>query len=338
MFPSPQKSYMGIYVKNQYNKLCELMPNDNIRIYHMQRRITNVIGSITKYAKSFLFFTPFLFRSFNVIHVHFFYPMVLLGFVYKILWPETKLVITFHGTDLRKHIQSSFNKKFYGTVIRSADFVIAVGNDLAKELEEKLHRKTDAILSAGVDERVFFYLPEMEKKYDYIFVGTFIKTKGIDIYLAAIRKLGKRNLKFCFVGTGEYLNDIQALKGYSVDLFENLSQDKIRVLYNQSRFLVLPSRNEAFGLVVTEAMFCGLPAIVSGAGGLKDQVIHNFNGYLLEKNTEEYLAERIISTLQLSTEDYQTLVRNALNSNRRHQLSTVCEELKTIYTTVLNEK
>ena len=322
MYPSPQKSYMGIYVKNQFDKLTEIMPESIINIFHMQRRITKITGSLVKYAKAFLNFTPLYFKSYNVVHVHFFYPMILLGFAYKTLRPKTKLVVTFHGTDLRKHIQSKLNIKVYGKILKSADFVIAVGKELATELETKLQRKADAILSAGVDEKVFYNLPYTEKIYDFLFVGTFIKTKGIDIYIDAIKTLGDNNLKFCFVGSGEYKSEISKITNCDADIFENLDQNQIRLLYNQSRFLIVPSRNEAFGLVVTEAMFCGLPVIVSGAGGLKDQVSNNYNGFILEQNDVKHLSEAIIKTNSLSNFDYDRIKANALQSNKIHHQGT----------------
>jgi len=45
-------------------------------------------------------------------------------------------------------------------------------------------------------------------------------------------------------------------------------------------------RVEGFGRTVTEAMACGLPVVTDNVGGVKDQVVHGWNGYLCEDKDE----------------------------------------------------
>jgi glycosyltransferase involved in cell wall biosynthesis len=60
-----------------------------------------------------------------------------------------------------------------------------------------------------------------------------------------------------------------------------VNQSQLPSTYTASDFLVLPSLFEPFGLVVNEAMLCGLPAVVSDRVGAKfDLVRANENGYI----------------------------------------------------------
>lgn len=333
MYPSQQKPYAGIFVKNQFERLRHLMPEDTVELFYMKRSFTSMFGSIVKYASAILRFVPLMFRKYDVIHVHFFYPLILLAWAYKMVHPSCKVVVTFHGTDISRHITSKRNKKLYSAIIRKTDYIIAVGKDLAREVEEKLKRKVDTILSAGVDGSIFYRLKDFsEKKYDFIFVGSFIKRKGLDILLETIRNNPNKHLKFCFVGSGELVEEIRKLSpGYNITLFENQTQDKLRELYNQSKFFVLPSRDEPFGLVVTEALFCGTPAIVSSSGGLKEQVRNSENGYIVETNNKAELGKVMDYVCNLSNQDYQQLVNNALSSNKEYELNYICHQLKRIY-------
>jgi len=51
-------------------------------------------------------------------------------------------------------------------------------------------------------------------------------------------------------------------------------------LYQEADVFVLPSLAEAFGIATIEAMACGLPVVVSDAGGTADIVDHGINGFI----------------------------------------------------------
>ncbi len=61
---------------------------------------------------------------------------------------------------------------------------------------------------------------------------------------------------------------------------------------------VLPSREEAGGLVVLEAMASGTPVIGSDSGGIAEYVRDGYNGLLFDHNSVDDLADKIASLLQ----------------------------------------
>ena len=67
----------------------------------------------------------------------------------------------------------------------------------------------------------------------------------------------------------------------------------MRLLYSASDLLVVPSRQEAFGQVATEAGSCETPSIVFKNTGLEDIVDHKINGYLANYLSFEDLASGI---------------------------------------------
>ena len=75
MYPSEQKPYAGVFVKNQYESLLQnIEKNDSVHIFAMQRIFTSSIGSILKYFKAFLDFTPHYFKNMKCFICIFFIP------------------------------------------------------------------------------------------------------------------------------------------------------------------------------------------------------------------------------------------------------------------------
>jgi len=332
MYPSEQKPYSGIFVKNQYEYLRNEL-KQNISIYTMRRSFTTKIGSILKYLKFYFGFFTFLFRKYEIVHIHFFGYHAFLGYIYKIFYPNVKLIITFHGGDTKNIERSTFKM-----ILNQVNTIIAVGKEQSEYIFKQTSFNNIKVIPAGIDEKVFYKEDYNKKKYDFIFIGSFYNVKGIDIFIDAIKELKNKDLNYCFVGSGKYLSDIEALKNsFKIDIKENQTQNEIRFLLNQSKWLILPSRGDSFGLVVSEAMYCATPAIVSNIGGMVDQVENNFNGFILKENTSEELSKVINKLINIEPEEYNRLALNASKSNKQYSMNNVCMELSLIYKELLDE-
>jgi glycosyltransferase involved in cell wall biosynthesis len=333
MYPSKQKAYSGIFVKNQFEGLKSILDaKDTLAIFYMKRQFTSKFGSLIKYIKTVFRFLPFLFKKYDIVHLHYFFPLIILVWLYKKFHHSTKIVVTFHGSDINRQVNDK-NKFIYRFFAQSIDFTIPVGKDLAVAVESKLNLKTGKVLSVGIDHTIFYKELNKENCFDYIFVGSFFHIKGIDILLKVIKDLPK-HFSFCIVGKGEiYEAEIKQMikDGYNITLKIDQSQNDLRHLLNKSRFLVQPSREEGFGLVVAEAMFCGVPAIVSNVGGFKEQVVQGKNGYFFDKEGALQLHQYLLVLKDITKQNYDKLCDNALNSSKELSLQNVCKELYVIY-------
>lgn len=148
-----------------------------------------------------------------------------------------------------------------------------------------------------------------------------------------------KNLKFCFIGSGEFQELIEELgKTVDLEIFINLTQDRMRLVFNESKFIILPSREEPFGLVITEALYCGTPAIVAPIGGLIEQVKDGYNGFVLPQNTPEDISKTLIKAKNISPEEYKKMAMNALESNKQHSLQLICDKHVEIYEDLVKKK
>ena len=67
--------------------------------------------------------------------------------------------------------------------------------------------------------------------------------------------------------------------------------------YRKADVFVLPTLNEGFGAVVSEAMSFGLPVVVSKNGGILEQVTDGKEGFLVPPRDPKYLANKLIILL-----------------------------------------
>lgn len=86
------------------------------------------------------------------------------------------------------------------------------------------------------------------------------------------------------------LEDCVFLKGYTKDVHAELEKSSV---------FVLSSLFEGFGVVVSEAMACGLPVVAFTCPfGPRDIIQNGVNGFLVEGRNEKILADRIIQLIQ----------------------------------------
>lgn len=103
--------------------------------------------------------------------------------------------------------------------------------------------------------------------------------KGCDILLAAIqqlrdtKRLGK--LRFVWAGEGSARTDLlRVVKDLSLDPYLSMpgQHASVATLYDAADLFVLPTRHEAFGLSIAEAMAKGLPVIATRVGGVPEVI------------------------------------------------------------------
>ena len=61
-----------------------------------------------------------------------------------------------------------------------------------------------------------------------------------------------------------------------------LPRDHIVVLYSHASLFVCPSVYEPFGIINLEAMACNTPVVASAVGGIREVVVHNQTGLLVD--------------------------------------------------------
>jgi 1,2-diacylglycerol 3-alpha-glucosyltransferase len=140
-----------------------------------------------------------------------------------------------------------------------------------------------------------------------LFVGRLLPAKGVFELLDAYAKLesGVRSeLGLVFAGDGvsrqELARRAKEIKPGVVCFPGFVQREGLAGLYALAEALVLPTHSDTWGLVVNEAMACGLPIIVSSVAGCSlDLVEDGWNGYVVPPRDSDKLSLAICSLARL---------------------------------------
>lgn len=136
-------------------------------------------------------------------------------------------------------------------------------------------------------------------------VGHIRKVKGIDIFIEAAAQVRNEfpNAVFLVVGRNsepKHADELKLLieKHRLEQNFRFLGEtEAIYPLLKASDVFVLPSRSEGFSNALIEAMACGLPCVATRVGGNAEAIEEGVNGYLVENEDINGLADRLLRLL-----------------------------------------
>lgn len=166
----------------------------------------------------------------------------------------------------------------------------AVDNTFFATEAEKVKRQPDAF-------RERFGLPGRF----ILFVGRLVVEKGVFDLLEAYAKLGndlRSGVGLVFAGDGVCRADLtkraKQINAGTVCFPGFAQREDLAGLYALAETLVLPTHSDPWGLVVNEAMACGLPIIVSSVAGCSAELVEDgWNGYVVPPRDSEKLSVAI---------------------------------------------
>ena len=194
----------------------------------------------------------------------------------------------------------------FGT--QSADYLIQLGVPPAKILLRK-NAVDNTALRAVYEQTLPNRAAEQQamqlRPNNFVFVGRLIEAKNLPILVTCFAEALKRSAKsadwgLILLGDGTE-RDALNRQIINLDLVEQVKMlpgrpwFRVPEILALSNVLVLPSRSEPWGLVVNEAMACGLPVLVSNRCGCVPDLVHDGqNGFVFDPDQPDQLTQRLI--------------------------------------------
>jgi glycosyltransferase involved in cell wall biosynthesis len=130
----------------------------------------------------------------------------------------------------------------------------------------------------------------------FLFCGATIRRKGIDLLLAAFDRVAGAMpaVRLRVVGPrGEQAGLLDGRAGERIAVAGPVGQPALAAELRRADCLLLPSLHDSFGMVVVEALACGLPVVVSDMVGAKDLVTPGRNGWIVPAGDAAALADQM---------------------------------------------
>jgi glycosyltransferase involved in cell wall biosynthesis len=217
-----------------------------------------------------------------------------------------------------------------------ADAVLCLSQTLKKEFERRIPARTSftAVVPALTIEHTKSRRPDHAPQHPFmLFLGRREKHKGLELLLSAFEKCTvKASLVIAGPGAKNVFPSLSC-----IDLGEVDEPEKQWLLENCDIFCV-PSDNESFGIVYTEAMRCARPVVALDVAPVNEIVLNGETGILVPQGNPDALGhalEKLLNDDALRKKVGENGLRRYVE---KYSPSVVLEQLIKIYESFLKER
>jgi len=236
---------------------------------------------------------------------------------------------------------------FQNKHLRNANCLHATAQSEAKNLRKLGFKNPIAIIPNGINLEEYPKPKSFEKGYRKIlFLSRIHPKKGIELLIEAWAQLDKdlrQNWKIEIVGNGE-LEYIVDLKDLIVKLKISDSVSILPPCYGEAKInkyltadlFVLPTYSENFGIVVAEALACGVPVITTKGTPWEDLITYNCGDWI--DTGVQSLVESLCKMMMLSPEELALMGENGRNLiEKKYDMLAVAKQMHQLYQWILNK-
>lgn len=165
-----------------------------------------------------------------------------------------------------------------------------------KKIFEKLNFKGKMVITGGVglfnkNNKEIKKIENNKEEFKYLCVARLISVKNLEFLINVFNKNGK---SLTIAGQGILEEKLRKMAKENIKLTGHIPNKEIGKLYQEHDIFILPSKIEPWGLVVEEALYNGLPVIVSNKVGSNIDMVNNYNsGEIFQFDSEKDLNKKI---------------------------------------------
>ena len=186
--------------------------------------------------------------------------------------------------------------------IATADHIVTV-SPIARQTYVDAGVAEDRVHSVLLGADLGLFTPPREERsaegpFQLVFAGARIRRKAFDLLMRAFEEVYRHQpeTRLVLAGPGGDAESALPRVGHpGIEILGSVDQQELAEVFRRSHCLVLPSRNDSYGMVVAEALASGLPVVVSEMVGSKELVRPEETGWILPVDDLEALTRRLRS-------------------------------------------
>ncbi len=282
----------------------------------------------------------------DLLHVHYAIPHAVCAYLAKQMTGDhLKIVTTLHGTDITILGYDTSLNSLIRFGIEKSDIVTAVSDSLAQETYDLIKPDKDIeTVYNFVDERVYHKRDMSHLRNEYgiepeekviIHISNFRKVKRVEDVIQSFALIREKTpSKLLLVGDGPELCGMTKLVKQlrlEGDVLFLGKQDNVEELLSMSDLLLLLSEKESFGLVLLEAMFCGVPCIGTNVGGIPEVIQDGETGFICQLGDVRDIAEKALRVLTNPTLHAEMVTRSMDMAKERFRSNHIVSQYEDLY-------
>ncbi|HHE31125.1 MAG TPA: N-acetyl-alpha-D-glucosaminyl L-malate synthase BshA [Chlorobaculum parvum] len=335
---------LGLYSKNIFCHEVEAMHYPLFESPFHSLALASKIAEVTFY------------EELDVVHAHYAIPHAISAVLARQMLEERcpdsecfRIATTLHGTDITIVGADKSMGDAVRLAINKSDGITAVSGYLRDETVRMFRpRKPVEVIHNFVDTSLFKRLDDNRPKQMLgldggkvvIHISNFRPVKRIMDVLAVFERI-QRDIEatLLLVGDGPDRNEAENWVrcnglGSKVRFLGKL--DDIVPLLSIADLMLMPSNVESFGLAALEAMACGVPVVVTDAGGFPEFVRQGIDGYLHDHGDIEGMSRSAISILK-DDAVWQRFSEAAVTQAGRFETALKVQEYEAFYRRLIDK-
>lgn len=245
----------------------------------------------------------------DIIHSHLFETEIVLS---QINFPSAKYFVHFHDNMVqfenlnwrtlmsKRLITNYFEKRI---VLKSykkrSTYFIGISQNTLFYIQSVLPASFQkSLLYNAIDTNLFQPIEKNKKHLRITTIGSLVDKKGQVLAIDTVSELNKRGMDIYLdlLGEGPDRNKLVSLieeyeLNEKVQIHGNV--DHPEKFLNDSILYIHTAKYEPFGLVILEAMACGLPVVCTDGKGNRDLIQEGINGFMVRERNPVLLADKI---------------------------------------------
>jgi len=285
-----------------------------------------VLPAFIRKVRLFKIFTPFYLAFYtkrfncNLIIGYHIIPHTFFAYIASII-TNVPFVCAQTGLDIQSHAKKPIFKSLLKMIFKKAAFINVPGSKSVEYWQQFGVNKNKIInLHSTIDTNWWLPSEEIEKKYDFVFLGRLDAVKRIELILKGFKLLletysNEQKPILLIVGTGPEEMKLKSLAN-ELNIEQNVDfvgfKSDPRISLQQSKFLIMSSISEGLPTAMMQGMACGALPITNLVGNISDIVTDGTTGFVHNGN----LPEDIFKTMSIAMKEGNMKLSQIRNAAR----------------------